>query len=197
MTVRYVRSQAAEDTLFLLRQTFADGVRDVAAAGFGRHGGGVGLTGTFDPRAVQRQGCYLRLVSLVEAYVDVMSSELFQAELAGASTAASILLQQAEAAAVKGWPDREDAFKKYFTTPLSARAGHVDLKKCTDVRNAIAHGVGQLTQRQRNALTRQRMADVGVPVRDNWVILTDDALRMCLSTCVAFVGGLDRALAAR
>lgn len=197
MTRRHVRSQAAEDTLFLLRQTFADGARDVGLSGFGRHGGGVGLPGTYDPRAVRRQGCYLRLVSLVEAFVDGTSSVLFQAELAGASAVASSLLEQAEAAAVKGWPDREEAFRKYFGTPLTARDRHVELKKLTDVRNAIAHGVGQLTPRQRNAATRQRLADVQVPVRDNWVVLTDEALKVCLDTCVAFVDALDLAVATR
>ena len=148
----------------------------------------------YDPIAVRQESCYLRLVSIAEAYVDVVSSDLLRAEYARSGSLVQSLIEAAEISFSRGWQDREKAFQDHFGIRITKFPTHKDLKCATDVRNAIAHGVGRLTSRQRTANTRARMESIGVIVRDNHVVLSADSVRACRDICAAFMRELDAQL---
>lgn len=194
--LRRVPNEVTEDALRLLSVTFADLTRSATFASWGRH---LRLsprsTKAYDHVAVRRESCYLRLISIVEAYVDVVASERLRADFDGATPLLRLLIEDAERSTSRGWPERERSFERHHKTPLKKVPGYVKVSAGTDVRNAIAHGVGQLTPRQRTQTTRRRIEGINVSVRDNYIVLTHESLSTCLSFCRGFVIELDRRLA--
>ena len=187
-----MQHEVTEDALRLLSVTFADLTRAATFASWGRH---LRLsprsTKAYDHVAVRRESCYLRLISIVEAYVDVVASERLRAGYDAATPLLRLLIEDAERTTTRGWPEREKSFARHHLTPLPKVPGYPKVQAGTDVRNAIAHGVGQLTPRQRNQATRRRIEAVNVAVRDNFLVLTDASLTTCLGFCRGFVTELD------
>jgi hypothetical protein len=192
---RTVVTQATEDAERLLMATFVDLTLSATRQAWGRHLRVLPRAmKAYDPIAVRQESCYLRMVSIVEAYVDVISSDILRVEYARSSSLTQSLIEAAEVNFTRGWPDREKAFNDHFGIRLTKLPTHKDLKCATDVRNAIAHGVGQLTPRQRTAATRARMASIGVTVRDNYVVLDAGSVRTCRDVSMAFMRELDAQL---
>jgi hypothetical protein len=190
--LRRVPLEATEHAIRLLAETYADLTRSVGFAAWGRH---LPLNdrspGAYDHVAVRRESCYIRLISIVESYVDMASSERLRVDYVSTTPLLRMLIEDVDLTAVRGWPDRERTFSRYHVTPLKKVSQYDKLKAGTDVRNAIAHGVGRLTPRQRNQKTRKRIESVEVAVRDNCVVLTDLSMLTCLNYCRSFVSELD------
>lgn len=187
-----------EEAQKLLRATHAD-FSGIASAGLPGRGTSFGASalGRYDFTQVRNQSEYLRLVSIVEAYVDTCSSQQFDLRTMGRDTFLRALAAAAHEASLKGWDERKEAFKTYHGVVLGQCARWSDIDAAREARNSIAHGLGQLTSRQQNATTRRKIASVGISFRGNQLVVNDAALDRCVKSAVAFIVDVDRHLTIR
>ncbi|WP_293334595.1 hypothetical protein, partial [Mycobacterium sp.] len=161
-----------EEAQKLLRATRADFGNIPTPATAGR---GSSFTSSFLGRhdfvQVRNQGEFLRLVSIVEAFIDTCSGQQFDQRTSGRDDFVRKMAAEVRENSVKGWDERKEAFKKYHDITLGECAHWSDIDAAREIRNSIAHGLGQLTERQQNAKTRQKMAALGVMFRGNQLVI--------------------------
>lgn len=190
-TLREVPLSLTEDALHLLHATHADLLsRGSPPVPHGRIRAGSKLA-SFDAKEVRLEACYLRLVSIVEAYVDVLCSELFREASVNQSDLFRALIDAAESRASANWDERKTAFKNYHGAVLTSCSSWSTFYGAVEVRNAIAHGLGRLTARQRAGSSRQKIESVGVVIVDDSIRLSYEAVLRCLSAARTFVVSLD------
>jgi hypothetical protein len=135
------------------------------------------------------------LVSIVEAYVDVVTSAIFRERTPSSDELIRRLVESAELLASNTWNERQNALERYHNIKLGQLARWSELNAAIDVRNAIAHGLGHLTPRQRGCKAEKRIPQIGVAVSDGRIVLTHANLRRCRDVCIDFVNSLDEAVA--
>ena len=150
--------------------------------------------GAYDAESASRQGCFLRLISVVEAYLDIVSAALFRENAPTTHDLVRRLVESTERRASATWQDRREAFETYHHIRLGELARWSELDAGIEVRNAIAHGLGQLTPRQRNGTAARKISQIGVGLSDGRILVTDDSLRRCRDVCVDFIRSLDQAM---
>ena len=162
-------------------------------------GGGFGAStlGAYDFEQVRNQSEYLRLVSIVEAYVDTCGSHQFDLRTMGRDAFLRALAAEARETALKGWDERKEAFKTYHGVVLGDCARWSDIDAAREARNSIAHGLGRLTPRQQNAKTRRKIESTGIAFHGNQLVINDAALDKCVKSAVAFIIDVDRRLKIR
>jgi hypothetical protein len=134
------------------------------------------------------------LISVVEAYVDIVCAALLRENVPTTHDLVRRLVERAELRASITWQERKEAFANYHHISIGQLARWPELDAGITVRNAIAHGLGQLTAQQRANNTAQKITQIGVTVRDGCVVITDANLQRCRDVCVAFIRSLDGAL---
>jgi len=179
-----------EEAQQLLAATYADFDRATPARRIGRMVGS-GPLGAYDSNRVRCESAYLRLISIVEAYVDSLCSELFRQQTSHQGPMFRALVAAAEARASTNWDERKTAFNDYHSVSLSSCSRWSEVDAGIYVRNAIAHGLGSLTRRQRSQKVRSKIRSVDVAVVDNRLVLTDVALVRCLSFSNDFIRSID------
>ncbi|KAB8178335.1 hypothetical protein [Microbispora catharanthi] len=130
-----------------------------------------------DTAAADRAACWLRLVSIVEIYVETLLRRLDGKEAGKAP---------------RGWDDVVKALKTRHAIDASDAEGWAKLESCIIVRNAVAHGLGRFTPNQLKQEKPRKVRLIDVPVRDGAVVVTSEALAGCVETCRGFVTALDR-----
>lgn len=187
-----------EEALKMLRATRADFARVPASTVPGRGSGfATSALGQYDFAQVRNQSEYLRLVSIVEAFVDTCSGQQFDSRTSGRDAFLRAAVAEVRETSLKGWDERKEAFKKYHGVTLGDCFRWSDLDSAREIRNSIAHGLGRLTPRQRNAKTRRKMEAMGVRLRGDQLVVDNLALEKCLKSAVAFISDLDRQLKVR
>jgi hypothetical protein len=176
MTPDPARLEITEDTLAQLITTYVQ--HHTAAANYDRrrqrHRTTAGPMG--DPASVERAACWLRMVSIVEIYVEALLKQL-DGERTGR--------------AARGWADVTAALKQRHDIDLHAIASWDKLDACFLVRNAVAHGLGRFTAKQIETAVPRKIRILGVPVRDGMVAITAESLDGCSRICQQFVAALD------
>lgn len=182
----------------LLRSTRADFARIATpiVSGRGTFNRGSALGG-YDFAQVRSQSEYLRLVSIVEAYLDTCSSQQFDLRTRGHSDFFQVLASQASEYAARGWEERKEAFKIHHGFALGECARWSDIDAAREARNAIAHGLGRLTARQQNAKTRKKIEAVKIFFHGNQLIIDGKALDRLVTSSVEFILDVDRKLKIR
>jgi hypothetical protein len=148
--------------------------------------------GPYNFSQVRAQAEYLRLVSIVEAFVDTCCNHLFDLKVRGQQMFVHNLASAARDLASAGWDERKKAFSTYHGVPLGSCARYSDVDCAVQVRNAIAHGLGSLTRRQRNTKDMVKITSVGIILRNQALIIDKDALDRCVLACATFVADVDR-----
>jgi len=153
------------------------------------------MLGSSDPLELALHAGFLRLVSIAEATVDALGTELTARKVLQVDQAVRLLVLEKELAANVNWAARHRSYKRHH---------EIDLKKCTDwkrlegaieVRNAIAHGLGKLTTRQVSSYeTASKLARIDVFLSNGYVDLDLDHLRACAQYGAAFLRSLDSSL---
>lgn len=141
--------------------------------------------------ATLRQSCWLRLVTIVEAYLDILSVDVFHERVRDPD---EITLKLVSAMAISGsrtWTDRKAVFKDYHGVLLTAAQGWPEINAAIEVRNSIAHGLGRLTPTQSRSRAAARMASAGVSVVEGTVDIREDALNALTISCVGFLKSVD------
>lgn len=196
MILRRVPRDFTEAAERYLHATYLDHVQAAKAAApiRGRVLRSNTILGAYSAEAANKQGCFLRLISVVEAYVDIACAALFQETAPIGQDLVRRLVENAELRASTTWQERKDAFDKYHNIRLGTLARWSELDAGIEVRNAIAHGLGQLTPKQRNGAAPQKILQIGVGLSDGRVLITDASLQQCRDACLAFIRSLDEAM---
>jgi hypothetical protein len=189
--VRRVPFALTEEALCLLSVTYADFAQIGSRCQQEGRIDFVGSLGAYDFDRVRFESTYLRLISIVEAYVDSMCSDLFRRPQVAQVPMFRALIAAAEARASTNWEERKSAFSEYHRVSLGSCERWSELDAGIDIRNAIAHGLGTLTKRQRTHKSRAKMESVGAVIVDDRLMLNDKALARCLLFTTEFVKSVD------
>jgi hypothetical protein len=194
MQVRKVPLALTEEALALLSVTYADFAQlDSRREQTGRIDF-VGSLGAYDFGRIRFEATYLRLIGIVEAYADSMCSDLFRRYPVDQVPMLRALITAAETQASINWKERKSAFSDYHGVSLGSCERWSELDAGIEIRNAIAHGLGTLTKRQRNHRSREKMKSVGAVIVDDRLMLNDKALEKCLVFTREFVKSVDSKL---
>lgn len=192
MSVRAVPFAVTEEALRLLHATHADFTRLPAHSPRGRlRAGTTTALGPYNFGQVRAQSEYLRLVSIVETFVDACSNHLFDLKTQGHGLFVRNLTAAARDQASNSWEERKRAFAIYHDVPLGSCSSYSDVAAAVQVRNAVAHGLGSLTRRQQNKKDMTKMASVGITFRNRAIIIDAKALSHCVLSCAAFMADVD------
>lgn len=147
---------------------------------------------------VRAQGTLLRLVSVVEAFL--VSSLVVRLERHAPRPRSKVMeaiYVDAEDSAIASWAKLKIAYNRFLDINLAGSGYWGDISATNDARNAIAHGVGELTRRQ----TRKNLADlvralasVGVSVDGSAIVVTNEAVYRYGKTAREFVLWVDERL---
>lgn len=194
MTIRRAPRAVTESAVHHLHASYLDHVHAFAAVprARGRILTSTTAFGSYDSGAASRQGCLLRLISVVEAYIDTLSSALFRETVPTSDELVLRLVDSAQLLASTSWSERHSAFENYHGIKLRKLDRWSELDAGIEVRNAIAHGLGWLTRRQRTKSITGKLSQLGIIVRDGGIVITESSLKNCRDACVDFVNSLDR-----
>lgn len=143
-----------------------------------------------DPEQPYRQLTLLRLVSITEAFCADQLYELGEIHVRPSETPArASIWDRAADDALGSWPKIRASYKAWFsiTPPWGA------IEDLIEVRNAIAHGLGHLTRRQRKSeqSTRDKISRAGIRLDGDRVILEEVDLTTAARTCRELIQALD------
>jgi len=150
--------------------------------------------GTFsaDPRVRDSQYALVRMVSIVESYIDSMALAIVEARVDSGVATQALLLADWEVSSTSSWDKRSSSFFKHLGVRLSDCAGHPELKAAIEIRNSIAHALGALTARQRSdSRLAIQLALIGATVGGGAIHLGANTLRLTCDACVALVCDVD------
>ncbi|MBF6100576.1 hypothetical protein IU510_21185 [Nocardia cyriacigeorgica] len=151
---------------------------------------------TADRVQEQRQATLLRLLSITEAFAADLLAREVEKTFAGLSSAVlTAAVDDSLISATNTWREQSKAYSKWLNIKRSA----VDwgpIERLAHARNAIAHGLGELTRRQRQSGTSipDQLLNAGITIENGRVVLTDQNLRDAAQTCRVFIESLDHAV---
>ena len=145
-----------------------------------------------DPAAWLREAALIRLVSVIEAYVDAVSMYRMNAVIGAGAPLVSLLVGDFERASNGSWGDRHDAYKRYHGISLRSLSGWQPINAGIHVRNCLLHGLGNLTARQRDMTTLAvSLKLIDVTIGGNRMHLSGSTVAKVAAGCEHFVGALD------
>ncbi len=201
MSQRRVPRALTEEATLQLRSTYQDYVASAQnrSEPSGRILSTTTFLGQFDAVITARQGCFLRLISIVEAYVDMLSASLFNDQTPPNDPFIARLVREAEMRAATTWVERQRALEGLHGVPLGSLPNWSQLKAGIEVRNTIAHGLGRLTTKQRRdgKDLKGKLAQIQVELREGRLVITEGSLLRCLDVCLDFLASLDAAVPVR
>lgn len=191
-------SVEAEASAALLFRTLA--AHQIAATAFSAEPAGrLRPNTTADRVQEQRQATLLRLLSITEAFAaDLLAREVEQTFEALSSEVLTAAVDDSLISATNTWSDQRKAYNRW----LKIGKPSVDwgpIERLADARNAIAHGLGELTRRQKQSGTSipDKLLNAGIVVEGGRVVLTDENLLDAAQTCRDFIESLDHAVQTR
>lgn len=202
-------SADAEASCHLIRQTLA-GHREViaaltAAAGLGSRLSSSrarpqlprrGLIGPAASRSqLQRQGTLVRFLAITESFcVERLFEEMLGIVNPSGPPSGVAIWNSTFDSATGNWSNLSAAYKNW----LGVNKGvWLPLLELADARNAVAHGHGQLTYRQRRKDRSQLAATLKrhrISLAGDQVFLSEESIDAAAATCSQFIEQLDREL---
>jgi len=95
---------------------------------------------------------------------------------------------------LRTWKKRQAAWRKHFSLELSAWSGWSALQGFVDVRNALQHGLGRLTEMQVGSIYGQILTEIqacGVDLNGDLLTIVTSDVERCYQSCVEFILWLD------
>lgn len=197
-----VTSIAAEQTVRQLMLTTAQHVRQEAllAAAPRRHGRLRSLPTSSASHQARTQSTFMRLVSIIEAHIAGQLVERIEKHVPTPRTPVlDDIYVSAEDKAIGSWSTMSESYKRWLGIRFNASSDWTSILTMTDIRNAIAHGLGELTRRQARKDLKQltrAFSSVGVKVHGTSLRVSEDAIRNAAATGGRFVVWLDEQLRA-
>ncbi|MEV8506300.1 hypothetical protein AB0368_15900 [Actinoplanes sp. NPDC051475] len=149
-----------------------------------------------DPVQDRCQATLVRLLSITESFASEMLSREIEGAMAQArSQTAAKVADEAIIRATSTWKDQQKAYKDWLGVTEDWKA----VERLAEARNAVAHGLGNLTRRQlrTEASVRAKLREAGISLQANRIVLSDENLAAATSACCDFIERLDRAVQAR
>ena len=192
LPLRRAPSQATEEATTLLNRAYADWSRTTSSiAGKPRLGGASMVLISHDPMAISLQAVYARLVSVAEAYTDIVVENLFVREFPQRGRILAALVENALDVSSMKWEERKNALRMHGA-PVAEFKLWSQFDVAIDVRNAIVHGLGGLTRRQRKDVkTTRKLASLDIHVQAGRIVLEPRHLLQGRDLCVRYVQWLD------
>jgi hypothetical protein len=150
-------------------------------------------------RQARAQSTLLRLVSIAEAHA---VNELVMRVEPHAPAPRTPILEDiytaAEDRAISSWPSTADSYKRWLGINLRKCPEWKKMEAAFDARNAIAHGLGQLTRRQSRkdqAALEASLKLINVAIRGVRLDVSDATIKEVANVFRHFVAWLDQELA--
>lgn len=183
-----VVGERAEAAVRLLNMTLGFHRNQIAAAT--RHSSRRLSEAGFDGIETQRQATVLRMISITEAFCGdrLLGAAESEVEPAG-SKVRNLMWEKAATDAVASWPAVKVAYKKWY----DVRPAWAALETLVELRNTIAHGLGELTrqQRSRRQAVVQAFTQAGIRLDGDRVVLTESNVMAARNACVELIEALD------
>lgn len=197
LKIRQAPLALTEEAIRLLAVTRADFAQVSAAPVRGR-GSRIGAVfGRYDFEQVRNQSEYLRMVSIVEAFLDACGDRQFEHRSLGQDEFLRAVIQQARDKSLRTWDDRIAAYARLHGVVLGKCNKWSDIDAAREVRNAIAHGLGTLTKRQRTPSVMEKVRAVSVELLEGRIMVSEQALIRLASSASEFIADVDRQLVLR
>lgn len=155
-----------------------------------------GLIGPAANRSqLQRQGTLVRLLAITDSFcVERLFEEMSGIINPSGPSAGAAIWNSAFDSATGSWGNLKEAYKKWLGVNRGVWSPILEL---ADARNAVAHGHGGLTHRQRRGDRRQLAATLQshkISLMGDHVLLSEESITVAAATCGQFIGQLDREL---
>ncbi|MEX0153479.1 hypothetical protein [Microbacterium sp. LMI1-1-1.1] len=150
----------------------------------------------FDGVQVQRQATWLRLISITETFCADRLLDAAEAEVApDGSPIRGLVWDKASTAAISSWPAMKDAYNSWY----GIKPNWAKVETLIEVRNAIAHGLGELTrfQRRKRSSLVTKFNHAGVHLSGNRVVISENNLSDVRDGCSELIVLLDAEVAIR
>lgn len=154
----------------------------------------LGTTG-LDLAQVQRQSTLVRLISITEAFCGDRLLILAETQIEPSSnTIREMMWNKASTSAVSTWSALQDAYKDWF----AVSGVWTDINRLVEARNAIAHGLGELTrmQKSKGASVRTKIAAAGIKIVGSTLVLEEGDLERARDSCRDLIEKVDLAVTA-
>lgn len=192
-----VRFELSETALALIRHATHDITQTVVAARQpGRMLTAVGGAST-DPRDWLEQTAMLRLISVIEAYVDAVSMHRMGLAVDQSNTLVALLVSDFELVSSGTWQERHNTYEKYHCFSLRSCSGWDVILAGIHVRNCLMHGMGALTAKQR-ADTKLNVAvkPLDVSIGSNRMYMGRQTVSKLGMACESLIGHVDSSMPA-
>ena len=195
MAPRIVLSQTAEDYRGLVMRSVAryrEWYYAEQTAEFFRRASRMGLSGRReDPLSPYMTVAYV--VSAAEAFSLARITGLAHQELPGYPDLVWQLWERAVARVESTWENQAQAWKEWYGVGLAAAPEYRTLRPWIQARNAVMHGLGEMTRRQRKTATGlKELQQAGISVVGGTVLLGRSEVEGCAMSAVMFIEWLDR-----
>lgn len=144
----------------------------------------------FDGLQVQRQGTLLRMLSITESYCADRLLEVAERDVEPTtSEVRARIWNQSSIGAISTWSGIQNSYRKWF----SIRPDWNNLDRLVEVRNSIAHGLGELTrmQRAKQMSTVNKITAAGIKMDGNRIVLEERDLDQAKRDCIALITEID------
>jgi hypothetical protein len=189
MALREVPLGITEEALALLRFTYWEAAKSADTKSYGRIRSRTNSIA--DPVPFSKELAYLRIVSIVEAFVDAVASELFSTYRIGQSETLRKIVASVETKSASNWAERRESFKKYHGVTLTNANRSRQVQTCIMVRNAVAHRLGRLSDSRRSLDLVAELKTINVEVSGESVVVDLPALQTCLNVATEYVESID------
>lgn len=150
---------------------------------------------TGDQEQIQRQATLVRFMSITDAFVTQrLYSELEAIKSTRKNPATQKVWNDLHDRATGSWKAQQQAYHSWLDVPEDLWKQIMDL---ADARNAVAHGYGELTLRQKRGkreTLENRLKPHQITLHGDRIILTESAIALAASTCRTFIKNIDGAL---
>lgn len=191
---REVPTQDAENAMNRINQTLALHIHDRRALPQPWRGRLRGTPGVVRTDA-SRYLVLPHLVAVAEEFSRRLLVGITEPQVPQDRQVLKLLWARAEDQAEGSWPEHLKAWKEWHRVPLAEEGIYQDLRPFVDARNAIMHGAGELTRKQRRgnqeASLRGAWKNIGIDLLGTRLIVHDKAVTKCADACKAFVKNLD------
>lgn len=192
---------AAEESIRLVMTTLAQHRRQEAVLATSRrpwHGRLRVLTTSAGSVQIRRQASLVRITSIIEAHVADQLVQRF--ELHAPPPRKAILddvYVRAEDNAIGSWPKMTEHYSRWFSIRMRTCPSWRRIEALTNARNAVAHGLGELTRRMARkdkTQLRRDFATLDISMAGSAIVLSEMSLRSAAAAGREFIQWLDEEL---
>lgn len=149
---------------------------------------------------IRRQAMLVRITSIVEAHVSHQLVQRLESHVPPPrATILDDVYVRAEDKAIGNWRSMVDHYRRWFDIKITQRECPPwrRIEAMRNARNAVAHGLGELTRRMARRNTDQLKRDfatLGITITGSAIVITEESLRRAAFSACEFLEWLDEKL---